>query len=260
MHTIARLLQPSLLPTRHHVLVGKSEIVYVSNQHIQKLSHLSQIKKMIPDTDLHKIIQGKGCFSFHNGMRHTEDDFIKLVSKINQVSLQHQLIFNIFNPSYGTLYDVTTVAMQKMNMTTEKIIEMSKLIPELTAFLQDLDPELELFHFAHSEAGIICDNALRALDPAHKDITKRMMNVVTIGSPRPVSTEYTKTAINIYSDEDYVIIPFVKIFEKTGNYQFKQIKSLAPKDQKHLNLIDHSFDGDSYMDIIKDYLSGDILT
>lgn len=251
MEIIAKFLQPLLRPGINHILASRKEVVFLSSDVCVKTSSFQALK----DHPCFELIKNlKQTFSFQNGIGHTDDDFKSLILKINSIAHSNQLIINIHNPTRGTLYDLKGVAMKQMNFTTDKIKAYAEITKDIMHFLDENTSLSSHTHFAHSEAGIIIENVLRQLDETTLEKTKRLAHVITLGSPTPVSSKHVKTALNIYSDEDYLVIPFVKMYSHLPEYSFKSIQSLSNKEQKHLSFIDHSMDGDTYLSVIKRYL------
>lgn len=251
MEKIAKIIQPLLRPHVHHIIAGHKEVVFLSHNFIRKASSFQELSTKEVTLKLQECSQ---TFSFQNGIGHTDDDFKNLVLKINNLAQSHQLIINIHNPTQGTLQDLTGVAMKKMNFQTEKIEIYKNMTKDIMLFLETHYPEQLHTHFAHSEAGIIIENVLRQLDEDTLSKTKKAAQIITLGSPRPVSNKNVKHALNIYSDEDYLIKPFTKLYSHLPEYCFKQIQSSSDKQQKHLSVIDHAMDGATYLSVIKSYL------
>lgn len=254
MRHMIRAIQPLLAPSNFHLIAGQKELFFVSNTEIETASSLRQLKNCLSENAMQRIYQSKSIACFHNGIGHTDEDFIKLVGKINQVAQRHHMLISIYNPSQGAIVDARNVALQKMNVATPKLEFFDKFLKDLLYFMIHVKKGLEFTHFAHSEAGIICENTLRSLDTNTLEKTKKIMNVVTLGSPRPVSKQSVKTSVNIYSENDYLIIPFVKMFESNPHFIFKEAKDISSKEEKRFKLLDHSLDGQTYFNAIKSYL------
>jgi hypothetical protein len=252
MEKIARYLQPLLTPYVNHILAGHKEVVFFSHNYLFKATSFKALNT--PEIQ-DRLAVSTQTFSFQNGIGHTDEDFQNLVLKINKLAKTHQLIINIHNPTQGTLQDLTGVAMKKMNFNTDKIEIYKHMTQDILLFLETHFPHTIHTHFAHSEAGIIIENVLRQLDPETLEKTKKAAQIITLGSPRPVSCKHVKSAINVYSDEDYIIKPFAKLYSHLPEYCFKQIESSSNKTQKHLSVIDHAMDGQTYLGVIKSYLN-----
>lgn len=190
-----------------------------------------------------QILKEKQIFSFHNGMGHDVNDFVKLVTRINQVAKANQLVINIFNESEGTLSDVTYVAKQKFYLSTDKTCTLANKMLEALEFVESEFPNVTLTHFAHSEAAIICDNMLRCLTDKGIEKTKSYLDVITLGSPRPICSTRVRSAINMYSEEDYLVIPFVKMYDTIGDYHFQSISPISEKKTKASPIYRSLYDG-----------------
>lgn len=238
-----------------HLVSGKGELFFVTRSSIEKVSSLKLMPKELSQHSWDKILKSKAIISFQNGIGHTDEDFLRIAAKINQVAKSSQLIINLYNPTDGTFGDVKHVAMHKMNVSNHKLESFIFFTEELLGFLEMYKKKTPYTHFAHSEAGIICENTLRALSKTSAKKAMLHLDVITLGSPRPVSKEFVKSAVNIYSENDYLIIPFVKLFENNPNFIFKEAKSLSHEAQKRFKILDHSMDGDTYFHVIKHFLS-----
>lgn len=254
MHKLLRAIQPLLLPGNLHIIAGHKELFCVTKSSVETAKTFTSLKKTLSAQTWNHIRSTSVIVSFQNGIGHTDDDFIKLVGKINQAAKRHQLLVSIYNPTQGPLEDARHVALQKMNKATPKLESFNDLLIDLLEFMSHDKKGREFTHFAHSEAGIICENTLRSLNDQTLQKTTQIMNVVTLGSPRAVSKQLVKTSVNIYSENDYLIIPFVKIFENNPNFVFKEAKDVSSKEQKRFQLLDHSLDGQTYFNVIKSYL------
>ena len=69
--------------------------------------------------------------------------------------------------------------------------------------------------------------------------------------PRPISTENAVDAINIYSSQDLVTLPFAIKYLQDPKYKIKIVPCISDWDERSFYIADHAIDGKTYRKMLK---------
>ena len=250
MLPVLRAIQTSMPQGMLNVIFSKNQLYALTANTLVKASSFREIKEQSPKEIASLFLNASHFFSFQNGIAYNDDDFIKITKAFNRHAIEKSCIAYFYHPSDGAFLDLKRVASQKLNVATERTDTFKKVFPKFLKLIAFSHKDPQIIHFAHSEAGLIFANSHPVFDDEILDLTKRHLEVITLGSAKPVSPKNLKKCINIYSNQDYLTLPAIYLYQ-TEEKAIKIVPSISDRDEKHLYFIDHAALGKTYFEIIK---------
>lgn len=136
-----------------------------------------------------------------NGIWTIYEGFKSTISSMSN-AMDGELIRGTYNGSHGFINDIMECIGQILNIRTNSV---DKLVDNLREALQQVGPDGQIHHFAHSQGGLVTYRALQKLSPQECN----QINVYTFGTAQIINAEEFNlaSAINYISWNDPV--PFI---------------------------------------------------
>lgn len=150
-----------------------------------------------------------------------------------------------YNATHGFIEDLFECIVQRLGFCTNSVKQLVHSIRQQIAEKGGVDSGHIVELFAHSQGGIMLDQALKYLSAEEK----KMLRISTFGSGKMISSEGVASAVNYVSKRD--AIPFIAdplghlmgLFSKNMNIQYL--------DSKGSYFIDHPLRNETYWNVVK---------
>ncbi|MFI5334716.1 MAG: RHS repeat domain-containing protein, partial [Chlamydiales bacterium] len=247
-----------LVPCR--VMVGESSVNWVvSCGYFYKMQYsdeeLSTGKVNIFD-HFHELFPKEGAvigvMSIQNGICTSTDQFAGMYQSARNMVHEGTFFIGMHNTSKGFFSDFWRAATELCGKETSTVAITRQFVGAWTDGLHKYNPELGWLHIAHSEAGLIYRRAYEGLLPEQKERVQQHLYFYSLGSAQPVPKNYASSAINVYSEDDFVTRMFGAVRAHKPEFDIHFIPCRSSSQEKVLRFIDHGFMGKTYQGALDD--------
>lgn len=188
-----------------------------------------------------------GFISVQNGIGNEKHHFEPLLDCVEKSVGENTLIMGLYNPTEGFKGDINRLAQEVIGIQTKPVAITRQFLITMATTLRNINPSMLWLHIIHSEASPITHNAIIGMEPDQKEIMRAHLLVAALGPAFvPISLEYTRDAVNIYSAKDYFTKFGATRYLNDPNYRIKIVPCQSKWSEWSLGLSDHAAIGTTY--------------
>lgn len=156
------------------------------------------------------------------------------------------LTIALYNPTEGPFRDCIRFCRQSAGKDTPTVVTTRQFLIAVSDNLYKINSQLLWLHIAHSEAGLIYNNACKGMTPDQQSKLNQQINVFGLGPGEPVPLEFGYETRNVYSNQDFFTMWFALKHRNNPKYDIRFVPCRSKWSERTGYIADHAFLGGTY--------------
>jgi hypothetical protein len=129
---------------------------------------------------------------------------------------------------------------------TQRVAAMRQFMEAMAELISAESAQAMWQHIVHSEGGMITAQAIESMNPERKKILAQRLNILSLGSLKPLPKKFGYSVENIYSDGDFATGLVGRFFSLLPGYNVTYWPVMSSMSERSAYVCDHAIMGKTY--------------
>ena len=187
-----------------------------------------------------------GLITMQNGICTSKEDLGRNIQSVTSMIPEGTLTVGMYNPTQGMMNDCKRVFRERQGKDTPIVVRTRQMMVAISETLKKINPDLLWLHVAHSEGGLIGNNAIEGMTEDQRGLIQQQLYYLGIGPAKPAPLDYGYRVTNIYSKQDFITGWFALKYANDPKYDVQFVPCKSAWSDRTGYFADHGYLGGTY--------------